>query len=303
MKHVIRLIAVFLLVSFATNAYCAESELSGYVDLIKKVDENFFDGILCDSCNTTSLATPWGEGKLIDFIQKKNKVAYAIVVDGIVLEYAKTVSPYKDIMTKDGELYYYDFSNYSTIAAKNAREIAPTSIIEHIIPTDPSVKSSLYNGTYKYLTYSPQLQNSHNCIVAALANIMWYWGQNGYSALTSGLTFNNVKNSIDPLFGGHYANSSVKTVATSFANSRCGRYFTGGAKSNPTISTLCAELQANRPCMVGFMAGNPYYGASSGHMTMCFGYNYTPGTYCYIVLADGWNSSIRQAGFGAEAGN
>ena len=54
MKHVIRLIAVFLLVSFATNAYCAESELSGYVDLIKKVDENFFDGILCDSCNTTT---------------------------------------------------------------------------------------------------------------------------------------------------------------------------------------------------------------------------------------------------------
>lgn len=145
---------------------------------------------------------------------------------------------------------------------------------------------------------SPQLQNSSNCIVAAIANVLWYYGSHGYAYLTNGMTFYSLKNSIDTLMKSSslfdnpgYRNVNVPKTIYNYVKSK-NRYYSSVSSviSNPTINTVIAQIDAGKPCMVGFAAGSTY-SSSVGHMTACFGYQYIGGAY-QVALADGHSSSI-----------
>ena len=49
-----------------------------------------------------------------------------------------------------------------------------------------------------------------------------------------------------------------------------------------TYENVVAEIDANRPFLMGFAAGGPYEGA---HMTVCVGYEYGAGTQYVFVMS------------------
>ena len=142
---------------------------------------------------------------------------------------------------------------------------------------------------------SPQLQNSHNCVAAALSNLIWYWGNHGKSSLITGKTFETVKNNVTTQFnnyGAGFANNAVVAVANLYGKSVSPNVtFSGAAYWSNSSATMTADLDSGYPCLVGFKADpNSPYSNSVGHMTMCFGYYYNY-SVLYIVLADGWSNS------------
>ena len=148
-------------------------------------------------------------------------------------------------------------------------------------------------STYKVIPgVVPQLQNSDNCIVAAVSNLIYYYASNGYSSLNPKHTFSAIKADINMLFGGVYANNSIPSVLRNYisqCNSNLG--VTSNVKWNPAVSLVLSEVNNNRPCLVGFAAGSPYSN-NVGHMTMGCGYEYIGGGNYIIALADGHSSKI-----------
>lgn len=134
---------------------------------------------------------------------------------------------------------------------------------------------------------SPQLQNSNNCIVAALSNVIWFWGNNGYNGLISGLTFEQLKTKIDTkmLNAGGYTNRNVQGVYNAYVIEKS---YTPSCDViwSPTVHDMVNEVANGRPCMLGFAAGSTY-SESVGHMTMCYGYQYIAGGTYYSIVADG----------------
>lgn len=145
---------------------------------------------------------------------------------------------------------------------------------------------------------SPQLQNNHNCIAAAVSNILWYYGKHGYTDLISNRTFTQVKNDISVLFNSSslftnpgFRNANIPKVIYTYVKQK-NRYYssTSNVISLPTINTVINQIDSGRPCLVGFAAGS-VYSQTEGHMTACFGYQYIGGAY-QVALADGHSSSI-----------
>lgn len=138
----------------------------------------------------------------------------------------------------------------------------------------------------------PQLQNSDNCIVAAVSNLIYYYAINGYSSLNPKNTFTAIKSDINNLFGGVYANNSVPNVIRSYV-SGCNNNLsvTSNVIWDPYVSVAITEISNNRPCLVGFAAGSSY-SQSVGHMTMGCGYEYCGGGVYLIGVADGHSRNV-----------
>ena len=291
-KYLVLLLSIILCI-VSVNVY-ARSEtgkrVDWYLEKIREVDNSFLQNVKAPTCNVFPIVAPWGAGELVCITEDEVSLGYAIFINGILNEFSLSPSPYTSIALSSDNMYYYDFANYSTISKAEADNLirASKKHSQNIYRIPEGTRS--YINTQKTLTnVYPQLQGSSKCLVAALSNVMWYWGSHGYSALTSGMTFESVKTSINTLFNGYYANSSVLSVASSYATSKCGHYFTGGANWSPTPETPCGEIYANYPCMVGFAPGSSY-STEAGHMTMCFGYVFTD-QYLFLKLADGWSTS------------
>ncbi len=145
---------------------------------------------------------------------------------------------------------------------------------------------------------NPQLQGNSNCIVAAVANVMYYWSEHGYPTLKYNGTYAQTKNKIDSLFksisgfddGRAYQNNLVPQVVQQYG-STTGNNISGYVNWSPTTNTVAYEIDYFGPCLVGFAAGSSY-SETVGHMTMCCGYYFISSSQFMLALADGWSSSI-----------
>ena len=133
-----------------------------------------------------------------------------------------------------------------------------------------------------------QLQGSYYCIPTALANVLYYWSNNGYSALNYKSSFQAMQTDITALFYGQQTNNNivprvVRNYVASYSSQITANAYVHWVSSAEYVK---AEIDAGRPCMVGFAAGEGSYSTIEGHMTMCFGYIQTS-SYCMLVLGDG----------------
>lgn len=143
---------------------------------------------------------------------------------------------------------------------------------------------------------SPQLQGSSNCIVAATANLMWYWNSNKISGLTGSDSFNSLKIVLASKFSevGGTGNSYIGAAIRRYLESCFSSYTVSYSNSwSPSFTRVCSEIDARRPCLVGFKAGSDY-SSTYGHMTCCVGYvlGSSSTNMNYILLVDGHSSSV-----------
>lgn len=291
-KQVITFILILTMVlSGFSNVNAKNNDSQSYLSVIRKVDSRFLQDQIIDMVSETELITPWGKGLLVNFIQDEKVVAYAIFVDGLLLEFSESESPYSVLTKTSDEFLYYDFANYSVIDKVDTKRVLESCSKESLLKKNDNSKGNWTDPEQVILSgVSPQLQGTDNCIVAALSNVIWYLKSHGYSALASGMTFTNVKTAVDALFPS-YANDSVLTVANLYGSSHGNIHFSGGAIWSPSVAKVYTEINAGYPCMVGFAAGS-VYSPTVGHMTMCYGYYYDGDSTWYVYLADGHSSNM-----------
>ena len=76
------------------------------------------------------------------------------------------------------------------------------------------LQGDIYTGlSNELLRYNPQEQ-SGNCIVGAISNLMWHWSINGYSSLASGMAFTDVEDLVDDIMldEGGYTNANISAT-------------------------------------------------------------------------------------------
>ena len=242
---------------------------------------------------------------LVDFCTEERVcIGYAIVTDNVIIEFAEHESPYEYYLQyiNNGISLAYESGFYSLLCGNGyarldySGEIAYCQNIpsEYMTLLEPNMLQNVgiygLNGTISGV--SPQMQYNYNCIVAALANVLWYWKSHGYSSLSA--TFNLMKTDITFYMNycGGYANNYVPAVSNMYVNSCHTHYHCNSVVMwSPGIPSVTTEIDLGYPCMVGFQSGSPYYGNDSGHMTMCYGYMIQGGNM-YVNLADGHNSSM-----------
>ena len=263
------------------------------------MDSHFeLDCGLPDLYRTIRLESPVGEIVLLtEFINASISYGYAITADEQIIEYACCPSPYylfveeNDLSDNIYNSAYYDYANYGISNHKIDSEGMICEIKNNGFDNGISVCNITIPGV------TPKLQNSSNCIVTALANLMWYWGGNNFSKLRPD-SFKNLKSTLQELFLGYqgYTNNSVPYIAQQYVQSRSSSYRCNSSVywkvKNDVLAKLRTEINAGYPCLLGYMAhANSPYSATSGHMTMCYGY-YISDSITYVRLADGHSSSM-----------
>lgn len=268
-----------------------EDKIREFIVEFSEDTTEFEEFLECDNINKTSLYNLEGEScyTLFEFLNNNKYSGYLIWDNNseIVLELSKGDSAYNSFNLKNDEydidyIWIYQEGNY---AVKTVASIVWFDESGDIYATSNVGKALrvVLPGVY------PQLQKDKNCIVAAVANLLYYWSGHGYSALNYASSFEAIKSQVNALFNGVYANNSVPDVMKSYCGS-VGYKVTSTVNWNPNINLMISEISNNRPCLLGFAAGSPYSDIE-GHMTMCCGYKYTAGVY-YSALADGHSSSI-----------
>lgn len=288
-------LVIILTISLCINGSLTQAAArNDFLAAIRSVDSRFLAQERITNIEETEIGSPYGETKLVEFRRFETTLGYAIFIDGILVEFAEAPSPFDLFALGGDELFFYDFSGYCSISKENYELIKANQ--KHNIATLARNEGYQLRASSKTLTgVSPQLQGNYNCIICALSHIITYWRGHGYPALAYGLTFDNLMAALTNRYavlygsGAAFANDNVLGLAQSYA-SFVGAYFSGGANWNPNVSTVYNEIILNYPCMVGFAAGSSY-SSTVGHMTMCYGYNYT-GMYLYMNLADGHSTSM-----------
>lgn len=146
-------------------------------------------------------------------------------------------------------------------------------------------------GTKVLSGLSPQLQNSDNCVVTAASNVLWYYGNNGYPELISSYSWDRVKKKVKDAYIDIYTlinGVEPNPVVYAFQNNntpialsqylRKKNLSTSAINSsvhwNPSYTILKNEIDAGRPCMLGYIGNNTVEGSpfNGNHMTMACGY-------------------------------
>lgn len=245
-------------------------------------------------CNIESLLTYSNENayELQMFYNDTEYIGYIIwdKVNNVICEISLNYPSYIIFMqTKDitNAECYYDSGIYYVIYDGIISYLDEFGNVYNIVnPTETVPFSVLPNVT-------PQLQQNDNCIVAALANVMYYWSNNGYTALNYMSSFEAIKQAISSLFNNSYANNSVPSVAEGYVKSCCSSWsVVSNVIWQPSISDYTYEIDRGYPCMVGFAAAPGSYSESVGHMTMGCGYIMQNSNTYLLALADGHSSSI-----------
>lgn len=108
---------------------------------------------------------------MTDFIEGDDYIGYAITIEGVVVEFSQQESPYHKFSdTYEDYIFYYDYANYGFMNNNMPICFDIDGIIkdQNLLDTDTGISTqAVLPGV------TPQLQGSYNCIVAALANIMW----------------------------------------------------------------------------------------------------------------------------------
>lgn len=160
------------------------------------------------------------------------------------------------------------------------------------------VKETVGIGSDVIPFYNPNPQ-SGNCIAGAISNLLWFWGGNGYSALTSNMSFKDVENKVDSLINaeGGYANKNISNTIKKYVKNKSSSYSVSvNNKWNPSFSNVKSETNS-RPCLLGFADGSPY-SKNEGHMTVCVGTRSAKsGQFCKLI--DGWSSQVVEKQWGS----
>ncbi len=316
MKKVVSIILCITLflcsstISFADNWTDGASPSSNIIQSVQIIDSSFLSNY--DSSNivieTTDLYSPIGNAVLSDIFYENTCVGYVISIDAIIYEFSEGPSPYRRYSSDDSLIFYYDYVNYG---------IENNELITYIDSTgNPFLSIDKKNKNVIHLTdmgydrgilpgATINFQGSYNCIVAALANIMWYWGTNFNSNFIVNKTFDQIKAILTVMFNnnGGCSNNNVLSIANMYSTyCSTGVTFSGGAVWTNLPYTMITEINSGYPCMVGFAAGPGSYDPDIGHMTMCYGYTFTSQYQSYyIYLVDGhasntvvklWNSTF-----------
>lgn len=225
---------------------------------------------------------------LVEFLRDGKSHGYAIATNKDIYEYSTSPSPYYryvELNDLSEDIYvsaYYSMACYYIDSLRIDSE-------GYLYYNDLTLENEISTCDNTISGVTPQLQNTHNCIVAALANVFWYWGGNNFSSMRP-KTFAAMLNTIDSLFTAYngYTNNSVPYIAQQYVKTRSSSYSCNSSvywSSSYDVKTkLKTEINAGYPCMLGYASGSGYY--STGHMTMCYGY-YTSGSTMYVRLADG----------------
>lgn len=149
------------------------------------------------------------------------------------------------------------------------------------------------------------LQNNRNCVIAAMAHIITFWGGScpNLCNVTNQATFNSLMDTLTTYAtqnGGVGVNASIPPTFQAYVNGigSSSYSYTVSAENiwNPTISQLIVQINAGRPVMLGYSA----WDESSSHMTVCTNVEYRSKSY-YLTLATGhsvspveriWDTSI-----------
>lgn len=143
-------------------------------------------------------------------------------------------------------------------------------------------------GSSKFISGVPNITatSSVPCIPTAIGNLVGYWCTKGYSFATSPSSAAlRAKNRFGQLEGGQ-ANNNIPIVMSIFDYYQgiYAYYISATNVWNPAYSSIVSEINAGRPCLLGFAAGS-IYSNEFGHMTVCSGYNNTSGML--VRLSDG----------------
>ena len=135
-------------------------------------------------------------------------------------------------------IYCYTYGNYA-ISIDGEKILIDESGNEYEYTSQDSGIS-----TYGVISgVTPKLQNGWNCIVTALANVLWYWGNNGYDDLITDITFGKMQREIWDLFreinSDSFRNNDVPEVLYTYVKSK-NRYYssTSNVFWNPTFSKV-----------------------------------------------------------------
>ncbi len=236
---------------------------------------------------------------LYDVYQNEENIGYFIWYNNqnIVAEFSNGLSPYQKYINnneinenKSEIIYYYTYGNYAISIDGEKIWIDESGNEYEYISQDSGI------STYGVISgVTPKKQNGWNCIVTALANVLWYWGNNGYEYLNEDITFGNMQREIRDTFlsisDSGFRNNDVPEVLYTYIKSKNRNYSsTSDVFWSPTISKVINQIDNGKPCLVGFAVGS-VYSDTVGHMTACFGYQYIGGAY-QVVLADGHSTSL-----------
>lgn len=202
-------------------------------------------------------------------------IGYIIIsVNGAILEFANGLPAYDRYTGTYSKAMYQNGGYFIAISDQIVRLYADGSIVKTSIQQPRAI-----------LDMDANLQGQYWCIPTAIANIMWYWNSNGFLGLTDG-SFSAVQEEITNIMGNSVtANSGIASAVAVYTSYR-GR--TGSASSiSATYSSIVSEINAGRPCLLGFAVGGGY---SAAHMTACCGY-YTTSYGNFAVVVDGHSSS------------
>lgn len=261
--------------------------------VISEIDPEFQIGSAGTVTEVISeMVSEHGDARLCDIYLDGKPVAYTVRIDTVLVEYSLSPSPYavyfngvysnelgynhsEYFIVESGEIIY--LHQNGTVDSGSTELELSSSVVPLASPANVTIPGVSHN-----------LQGQKNCIAAALSNVLWYWGENGYPTLRLG-SWQSLLDAIHTRFGGSFANNRVHIVADAYARSRRSDYRIGGyVHWSPTPNQVQLEINAGRPCMVGFKRGSDY-SDSVGHMTMCYGY-YWIGSNFYLRLADGHKS-------------
>jgi len=137
------------------------------------------------------------------------------IEDGSVVEFSNAIPPYELIteIETGNAIYIYD-------------NCFPKIDCEGKIYNVASDGSIMFYKDLTKLNYTPNRQGDSNCIVCAIGNLMWHYGNNGYPSLISGMEFSDVKTKIDEIImnEGGYANNNIPETISKYVKGRNSGY-------------------------------------------------------------------------------
>ena len=257
-------------------------------------------------------------------------VGYMIInpYSNVVLEFAATnENPYSKIPSAasignmEDSKRVYTYSDYGistgtdsvrfllggeqTVAAQLARniQVAGTGASAAVSALPAAATRAVSGFTY-------YLQNTRNCVAAAMAHVITFWNQSCPSLcnVTNQSSFNSLMDTLTTYgsnYGGIGVNANIPSVYRAYVNGLNLDPLPGGIEYsynvtaqniwNPTVSQVIAEINAGRPVMLGYTVWT-----TGPHMTVCTGIEYRSGSY-YVTVASGhsttptervWDSSV-----------
>lgn len=277
-------------IKFKANLYSPESEsVTALLYDVENKDTGFCGYLIMDYSSRLVLEfsagiSPYNEYLDLYKIKKFEKIKPEKV--SLVYTPGTYAIKVKLIDQKDEKLYYFTEDPKVSINIKTPKP--PAANKKSITPLGTDVH-------YKAISGVPDYAWTYGCIPTAIANVIGYWDSHGYSNLVTGLVISmidEINNRLIAIAGNNATNSAIPGATQGYCRAS-GRYPSNFTVTNiwsPSYSQMQVEIDANRPCLVGFGSSGPY-GAT--HMTAGVGYYYDDAfpSEKYVIVHDAWGST------------